>query len=126
MVDFLRLAATAQRLIDENGRIVMVIKSGKNPQDSDKPWRGQATYNEASVSGKAVFVNSSDLGYTVRDEQNVKRSVKVALFAAQSDGDYDLESFDVIEDGDVKWRIVQAQVLAPASTRILYMFEVAR
>jgi hypothetical protein len=126
VVDFTKSAATAKRLIDANGRTVTVAKRGNNPQDSDKPWRGQADYDIATVSGKAVFVNSSDLGYSVLDEDNVKRSVKVALFAASNDGGEELETFDEIRDGNVKWQITKAELLAPADTRVLYAFEVER
>lgn len=126
MADFTKLATTAKRLIEKNGRSVVVVKRGKQPQDTDQPWRGQTNFPEAEVSGLAVFVDSSDLGYTVMDEENVKRSVKVALFAAANDGSNNLETFDEIRDGDVKWQISKAEVLAPADTRLLYMFEVKR
>ncbi len=126
MANFTKLAATALRLINANGRTVTVVKRGNNPVDSDKPWRGQADFDKTVVSGKAVFVNSSDLGFTVTDENNVKRSVKVALFAASSDGDSELETFDEIRDGSVKWQITKTEVLAPGDIRLLYMFEVKR
>lgn len=126
MADHAKFAATAKRLIDKHGRSVTVVKRGKQPSDSNKPWRSQAAPVTDEVTGIAVFVNSSDLGYMVRDEENTKRSVKVALFAADDDGGNNLETFDEIRDGSVKWQISKAEVLFPADTRILYMFEVAR
>ena len=126
MADFVRMAAVAQRLIQANGRTVTIIRHGKNPQDTDQPWRGSSEYPVATVTGIAAFVAASDLGYKVRDAENVKRADKVALFAAADDGGQPLEDFDVIQDGDAVWHIVRCEVLQPGSTRLLYMFEVAR
>jgi hypothetical protein len=126
VVDFARMAAVAQRLIEANGRTVTIVKHGKNPQDTDQPWRGSSEYPVATVTGSAAFVAASDLGHRVRDDQNVKRADKVALFAAVNDGGHALEEFDVIEDGESVWHIVGAQVLQPGSTRLLYLFEVQR
>lgn len=126
MADFGRLAAMAQRLIEANGRTVTIIKHGADPQDSDKPWRAGSQYPVASVTGRAVFVAPSDLGHKVVDADNVRRAEKVALFAALDDGGHQLETFDVIEDGDSVWYIIKAEVLQPADTRLLYQFEVRR
>lgn len=126
MADFAKMAAVAQRLIEANGRTVSIVRHGKNPMDTDQPWRGSSEYPVATVTGKAAFVAPSDLGHRVVDAENVKRADKVALFAALNDGGHSLEDFDVIEDGDVVWHILRASVLQPAITRVLYMFEVAR
>lgn len=126
MADFAKLAAAAQRLISANGRTVVIAKLGSAPQDTDQPWRGQSDYGATLVTGKAVFVSERDLGYTVRDEDNVRRPDKVALFAAADDGGHELETFDEIRDGNVVWRIMKVGVLAPADTRLIYMFEVTR
>lgn len=126
MADFSALAATAQRLIDANGREVSVVKRGSYAQDTDKPWRATDDYPETVVTGKAVFVSGSDLGHNVRDAENVRRADKVALFAADNDGGNHLEEFHVIVDGDAEWKITNAEVLQPADTRLLYLFEVER
>lgn len=126
MADFTRLAAVAKRLIDKNGRTVLVVKQGDTPQDSDQPWRGQGTYPINSVSGKAVFVSEASLGYTARDKDNVKRADMVALFAAANDTGESLETYDVILDGGVTWQILKTELLQPADTRVLYIFEVSR
>lgn len=126
MADFVKLAATAERLINANGRTVTVVQQGNTPADVDKPWRSATTTARASVSGKAVFVSSSDLGYVVNNPDNVKRAEQVALFSANDDGGRSLEDFDLIVDGSVNWKITHAEVLAPADTRIMYLFEVNR
>ncbi len=126
MADFVALAATAERLIEANGRSVTVTKQGATAADPNKPWRTTPTPVAGSVTGLAVFVAPSSLGYVVENVDNVKRAEQVALFAANNDGGSTLEDFDVIIDGGTTWKILRAEVLQPASTRLLYMFEVSR
>ena len=40
MVDFVSLAATAQRLIEENGRSVTLFRKDRTPANAAEPWRG--------------------------------------------------------------------------------------
>lgn len=126
MVDYASLAATAQRLIDANGRSVTLIKQGTHPQNHDEPWRGQSSYPVAEVTGGAVFVAASDLGHMVEDTEGLKRAEKVALFAADADEGNQLELFDVLKDGNVRWLIKHAEVLQPGNIRLVYVFGVSR
>lgn len=127
MADFTKLAATAARLIEKNGRSVRVVRYGNNPQDQEKPWRGQKQYLEAEVTGIAAFVPKTQLiGTFATQEEGLLRESEYALFAAENDGGYHLEQFDALIDGDRVWRIVKTEVLAPAATRVIYMFEVKR
>ena len=126
MADFVKLAKTAKRLIEANGRQVSVLKQAAVPADPAKPWRGQNTAPVATVSGKAVFVSPGDLGIVQQNLDNVKRADMVALFAAANDAGQTLEKFDLIQDGTVLWKILRAELLQPATKKMLYMFEVAR
>lgn len=127
MANLVRLAATAARLIEENGRSVTVVKHGAYSQDSEKPWRGQSTYPEAAVTGFAAFVPKTQLvGTFAMQEEGILRESEYALFAADSDEGYNLEGFDAIVDRDVTWRIMKTEVLAPGTKRVLYLFEVTR
>jgi hypothetical protein len=122
VADFIKLALTAKRLIDANGRQVTLIKYGNAPQDQDKPWRGRSEYHEAEVVGYAAFVPSS----SIKNANSVKREVSFALFAADDDGGHELETFDAIDDDGIIWKIIRTELIAPASTRVLYKFEVTR
>ena len=122
MADFNKLALTAKRLIDANGRQVTLIKYGNDPADSDKPWRGRNDYHEAEVVGFASFVSDSFL----KNVDSIKRESNFALFAAEDDEGNDLETFDVIDDGGIIWKIIQTELIAPATKRVLYQFEVKR
>jgi hypothetical protein len=127
VADFEALAATAKRLVDANGRQVTLIKHGKNPQSGDQPWRGEATYPEAQVSGIAAFVTSTLLlTWKIRTESNVKSGASYALFPAVDDEGHQLEYFDELRDGSTVWRIASVEVLGPADTRLLYLIEVVR
>lgn len=127
MADFVKLAATAKRLIDKSGRSVTLVKYGNAPQDSDQPWRGQKTYHEVEVTGKAVFVPKTQIITNFAEiVDGVQHEGEYALFAADDDGGYDLEGFDAIIDRGKAWRIGKTELIAPADKRVLYLFEVKR
>jgi hypothetical protein len=115
------LAATAARLINKHGRTVTLIHQGNTPLDTDKPWRAQATYPRAQVTGQAVFTERE----IVNEETNTKRQGEVLLFAANAT-DEALEDFDAVEDGGRLWRLTNGRVIQPGPTRIMYEFEVDR
>lgn len=123
MANFVKLAATAQRLIDKNGRTATIVKQGSTPVDATKPWRGQDTTHLAQVTGKAVFVEPSK---RVANVDQTKRAEQVAYFAANGDAGQALETFDLIVDGSVIWKILRAELLRPADKKLLYIFEVSR
>jgi hypothetical protein len=106
---------------------VTVVQYGANPQDQDKPWRGQSTYPVATVAGTAAFVPRTQLvGTFAEQKEGVLRESEYALFAADADDGYHLEEFDAIIDRDMTWRILKTEVISPAEKRVLYMFEVSR
>lgn len=126
MVDFTKIAALAERLIEANGRSVTVTQQGSIPVDATEPWRGQNSAPQDTAVGEAVFVDSSNSGYGMLNIDNVKRGNKICLFAANNATGKNLEDFDTITDGSSAWKIVRTEVLEPGATRILYMFEVSR
>ena len=123
MANFTRLAATAKRLVDKNGRSVTLTKQGKTPTDATKPWRGLSTPTVSTVTGKAVFVEPSK---EQRNVDNVKRADAVVYFAANNDAGQALETFDTLLDGTTIWKINRAELLKPATKKLLYILEVAR
>jgi hypothetical protein len=90
------------------------------------PVAAKLTLVNTSVTGIAVFVGSGDLGYRAIQEDAVKRGAEVCIFAANNDGGFALEEFDQITDGSAVWTILSAELLKPAGTRLLYIFEVKR
>ena len=127
MANFTTLAATAKRLIDANGRSITIVKFGSSPQDTDKPWRGKREYHVAEVTGFGAFVPASELKTTIaQDTDGILRENEYVLFAANDDGGHDLRDFDAIEDGGRTWKILAVELIAPASTRVMYQIEVQR
>lgn len=126
MADFEKLALTAKRLIEANGRTVTVSKLANTATDATKPWRTTSVPVAESVSGRAVFVDPSSLGRLFENVDDVKRGTQVVLFAAENDGGFELETFDTITDFTAEWKILRTKVLNPASVRLLYAFEVRR
>ena len=127
MADPVKLAATAKRLIDANGRTVTLVKHDSVPSDPDMPWRGVSTPVAATVTGKAVFVpRTQALASFAEYIDGTLTEGEYALFPASDDDGYDLELFDVMIDDSVNWKIVLTEIIAPGDTRILYMFQVKR
>jgi len=128
VANFTALAATAKRLIDDNGRSITVIKWGSASKDTEKPWRGRRGYREAEVTGAAVFVpRTLKLStFASDDEEGTSRLRNYCYFAADNDAGYDLSTFDAIEDGGVIWRIESVEKIEPAALRVLYQIEVVR
>lgn len=128
MVDYVRLAATATRLVEANGRAMSFVRLDEIPTDLDEPWRG-ATLARApaaeTVSGSAVAVPPSSLvalGRKTTDEDFVKRSEQILIAVADSD----IEGFDEVLDEEVRWRITGVEKLKPGSTTLLYFVGVVR
>ena len=127
MADFYtEMAEVAETLIEEFGRDLTVTKSKTVPLNYSQPHRGLEHLPEFSVTAPGVFVATSGFGYRVTNEDNLKRSDQIVLFAANNDEDNELENADKITDGEKEWGIVFAEVLSPGDTRLLYMFGVKR
>lgn len=123
MIDYVSLAATAQRLIGANGRDVTLVKQDRAPADSLKPWRAGGV-NDVSVGPlKAVIVpfDSDDV-----DGSLVRRDDKRALVAANDTGVALIEQFDILVDGADQWRIVRVSTINPGDVRVVYDMQIRR
>jgi hypothetical protein len=125
-MDFVKLAATVVRLIDKNGRTVTFQALVATAADASKPWEGPASPAVATtVNAKGVFVPASgeELGRALVSEELLARVDEVALVAPNAT---DLEPFNVILDGGVRWRVEWVKTLKPADQVLLYVFGVCR
>lgn len=130
MADFTKLAATAKRLIEANGRSVTVRRLNRTPTDPAQPWRASEDprAGATSVTVKACFVDptsASRLGFLVQDTELVSRLAQVALVAATSTAEV-LEGFDELTDGGQSYRIDGVDVLKPADVKMIYVLKLAR
>lgn len=122
MANFAKLAATAKRLIEKNGRTVTLKKRGQAVADPTHPWRGADEAGVVSVDVKAVIL---DYVLTPDTSDFVKRGLKRALVAALSATE-DLRDFTIMTDGAETWELLECKTLAPADTRLLYEFQVRK
>lgn len=137
MADFTAAAATAQRLVEANGRAVDLLSSNRDPDDASRPWRGTSTAPGAPSGGLELeglvvaFVPASGSGFgrMIEDVAGELRvaydqvgllasdSVEAAGFTAA-----DVEACDLLRDDDGKvWKIVTRGHLRPASTSVLFV-----
>lgn len=123
MVDYVELAATAQRLINENGRDVTIIRKDRTPADANKPWRGGGTSDTTVGPVKAVIFpfNAADVDGTL-----VRREDKQAWVAANDTGASPIETFDELIDGSTTFQILSVEVINPGDTLLVYQLQLRR
>ncbi len=131
MVNYANFRNLAERLIEENGRTLTLIRMDQgNPTDSAKPWAGstEAAEERFDVTGVIIAFEKEAI-----DGETVRLGDKQILIAAKSVEDdsgsatnIDIEDYDVVLDGTVRWTIVIAELIEPGSLRILYDIHVRR
>mgnify|MGYP001590155224 CR=1 FL=1 len=118
MVDYARLAAVAERLINANGR-TLTFQEAVTVADATEPWRGGAADAEpASAEAIGVVID-----YDLReiDEKLVLRGDK-RCFTRLPGGDVDSKKFVSVVDSDngEVWKIVQINKIAPGTVMLVY------
>lgn len=151
MVDLVRAAETAQRLIEAHGRSVTLYKANRDPDDAAKPWRGTSSTPAPADGGLVIpnvlvsFVPAGNggqganlLGRAVDDGAGSLAVVyeQIGLLATDSviDAGYtaeDVEACDLLLDtrtnGETElWNIVQRGHLRPASNSVLLVLGLKR
>lgn len=138
MPDYVRLAATAKRLIEANGRNVTLYKPNTTPANPSQPWRGPDTTSPPD-SGKggdsltvlACFVPARGTSFgadrTARPGSLLEDVEQYALIASTSMPDgTDLTQYDSIDDGSNIWQIVFSGELRPSTTSLIWEVGVKR
>lgn len=131
MVDFVRLAQTADRLIRNNGRSITFVKLNETPADDNRPWKGPATGGETTLALNGVFVPPNTvrqfgltaLGEGTEFKDLVTFSQQIIIVAQ---GERDLREFTSVIDGTTRWGIIGLQVLRPAEITMLGFVGVRR
>lgn len=123
MVNYVRLAKTAERLINKNGRTVTFRKTLVDP-DNEKPWNGSdAGFLDIPI--KAVFVSPtttqqfglSALGEGTQYDDLFKHIQLTAMF---SPGDHDIRQFTSVIDTDgSEYGVIAYQLLNPGDIKII-------
>ncbi len=133
MVDYTRLANTAQRLIDKNGRAITIVKLSRVNDDPNFPWRGNETPRVSvndTISTIGVFVEPYSLarfGFLSSDDELIKRAEQVVMVSGNGTSQKDLSLFDEIIDFDnTRWKIDRTNRLRPAENTLIYALGVKR
>lgn len=131
MVDYVRLSATANRLIEKNGRSIQFVRLNESPADPDKPWNGPAAGGEGNLDLFGVFVppntvrqfGLSALGEGTEFQDLLTMSEQV-IITAQAEND--LRLYTEVVDRSQRWGIIGLQVLRPADVTLLAFVGVRR
>ena len=123
MVDYTSLAATAQRLIEKNGRTVTITKMSQVAADPNKPHRARNPATQTSVSPKAVIV---PFDREQVDGSNVMVDDKMVMVAQSSVTGVDLSSYDYVTDGSDQYDIVKVSKIQPGDTSVVFMIQARR
>ena len=134
MVDYVRLAATAKRLIDKNGRAISIVKLERDPVDGAKPWRGDPSPRdtgqpEATATTIGVFVEPGSIkhwGFMEISEELIGRWEQVVMVSGNGVNQVDLEEYDEVVDGTIRWRIQNVIKLKPADLTMIYALGLSR
>lgn len=131
MPDYVRLAATASRLIEKSGRSITFVKLNETADDPAKPWRGPPDGGDTNLPLFGVFVppntvrqfGLSALGEGTEFDDLVTRSEQIII---TFQGENDLRDYTEVEDRGERWGIIGLQVLRPGDTTLLAFVGVRR
>ncbi len=132
MVDYVKLSATALRLISNNGRTVELVRKDQAPGDVTKPWNGPADATDALTTIRAVFVPPNTvrqfgltaLGQGTEFEEMITRSEHIAIVNPE---ELELRQFIKLKEADgTEWGFTGIQVLKPGDIQLLAFIGVRR
>lgn len=122
-INYVALAKKAKKVIEENGRDVILVRKKLTATDTAKPWRGSTSVDTSSAPVKAIIYQIEE-----RDEETgiVRRGIEVAAIAHDSLNDNNPETVDFIKDGTLKYKVTGVTVTNPGDTRLIYEFKLKR
>ena len=125
MVDYASFRLLAERLIEENGRDLSLVRRDQgNPTDPAKPWRGSTEADEITVVVKGVVIGfeKEDFDGTLvrRGDKQILIADKSVIDEGGSASNLKIEDYDHVLDGDVRWKILTAELIEPGDTRIMF------
>lgn len=127
------LQATAQRLIQKNGRQVQLVQLVSANEDDFKPWRGpDPGGSETLTSIYAAFVppntvrqfGLTSLGLGSETVDLMARSEQIAIICPVDIDARDYEA--VIDDDGTRWTVEATQTLRPGTVEMLAFLALRR
>lgn len=132
MVDYVKLSATALRLISKNGREINLVRKAQGAADPTKPWDGPTGGTDTLTPIKAVFVPPNTvrqfgltaLGQGTEFMDLIAMSEQIVIVNPES---LELKDYSaVIEADGSSWGIIGLQVLKPGPIQLLAFLGVRR
>ena len=128
-LDYTRFRALAERLIEENGRTISLVRKDQgNPVDSDKPWRGSTGAADITFDVIGVFIDFEadevDGTLVLRTDKRVLIADKSVTEEGGSATNLNIEEYSDIIDGGTRYAIVKPSVIEPGNERIMYDLQV--
>lgn len=128
MPDYVKLAATAKRLIEGAGRNVVFRRLGKQIDDPTKPWRASENIRnpaDLEVQAQAVFVDpvsAAKMGLGLDSQSDLMKKIEAVALVAVESSPEDLETCDEIVELGTTFSIEHVEILKPGPTKLLYIF----
>jgi hypothetical protein len=129
-INYVKLQATALRLINENGRAITLVRKSRTPADANEPWNGP-TGADTTLSLTGVFVPPSSvrefglpaLGEGTEYQDMLRFSQQIVIVAPEAN---DVRNYEILQDRSDDWGIVATQVLRPGDLTMLAFIGVRR
>lgn len=128
-LNYTNMRALAERLIEENGRTVSLVRVDQvNDTDPARPWRGTTGASEISISVLAVMVpfEKEDFEGSLVKRGDMRAFVAATSVEDENPANVQIEDYDYMLDGGVRWKIVEAQSINPGSLRIVYELQLRK
>lgn len=116
-MDHSRAAATAQRLIRENGRQVDLVRAPVAPADPDNPWDGPTPGSEERLTVWATVKEYDDRAV---DGEEIMRGDRMLIIPALEMNGQDPRTYESIVDGGERWSNVRVGETKPGEVPITY------
>lgn len=128
-LNYTRLRQTAERLIEENGRVLTLVRKDQgNPVDPAKPWRASTEESEITVDVIGVFIeyekDEVDGTLVLRGDKRILVADKSVTDEGGSASNLNIEDYSDIVDDGTRYRIINPAILEPGSLRMLYDLQV--
>lgn len=116
MADYASLRATAQRLIQKNGRTITYTQKGSTIPDPAKPW-------EAKTGDSISTLKASFIEFTLEQVRgNLVQAGDKRILVAADDLGLTPGNEDKVTDGTIIWNIVSVGIIDPSDAAVLYDF----
>lgn len=128
-LDYANFRNLAERLIEENGRALSLVRRDQgNPVDPAKPWRASTEAAEIIVPVLGVFIDFEkedfDGSLVRRGDKRILIADKSVIDEGGSAANLQIEDYDHVLDGAVRWKILTANLIEPGTIRIMFDLQV--